>query len=80
MYSRNTYQDTESTLKMEGKLGRQFTTYKGSCQGHVKASGNFKAYVNPCLVALGASNLGFNMGPLCIAAVCIAAMCMMMYN
>ena len=72
MYSKNTYQNTESRLKMKEKLGRQFTTYKGNRQGHVKASGHFKAYVNPCLVALGASKLGFNMGPLCITAVCIA--------
>ena len=65
---------------MEGRLGRQFTSYKGSRQGHVKASVHLKTDTNPCLVALGASKLGFNMGPLCIAAVCIAAMCMMMYN
>ena len=53
---------TDSRIKMEGKLGRKFTTYKGSRQGHVKASGHFKVYVNPCLTALSESNLGFNMG------------------
>ena len=57
---------------MEGKLGRQFSTFKGSRQGHVKASGHFKAYVNPCLVALRNSGLGFVMGPVCVTAVCIA--------
>ena len=57
---------------MEGKLGRQFSTFKGSRQGHVKASGHFKAYVNPCLTALGHSNLGFTMGLLCVTAVCVA--------
>ena len=59
-------------LKMEEKLGRQFITLKGSCQDHVKASGHLKAYANPCLVALGASKLGFNLGAMCIIAVCIA--------
>ena len=71
-YSQNTYQNTESRIKIEGKLGRKFSTYKGSRQGHGKASGHFKAYVNPCLIALGTSMLGFNMGPLCITCVCIA--------
>ena len=71
-YSKNTYQNTESRIKIEGKLGRQFSTYKGSRQGHIKASGHFKAYVNPCLKALGASKLGFNIGPLCVTTVCIA--------
>ena len=59
-------------LKMEGKLSRQFITFKGSCQGHVKASGHLKADDNPCLVVVGVPKLGFNMGPLCITAVCIA--------
>ena len=71
-YSNNTYQNTDSRIKMEGKLGRKFTTYKGSRQGHVKASGHFKVYVNPCLTALSDSNLGFNMGSICITAVCVA--------
>ena len=57
---------------MEGNLGRQFNTYKGSRQRHVKASGHFKVYINPCLTAANASNLGFNIGPICVTAVCVA--------
>ena len=57
---------------MEGKLGRQIHTFKSSHQGKVKASGHFKAYVNPFLVALGNPGLGFAMGPLFVTAVCIA--------
>ena len=72
LYSNNTYQNTDSRIKMEGKLGRKFTTYKGSRQGHVKASGHFKAYVNPCLTALSDSKLGFYMGSICVTAVCVA--------
>ena len=71
-YSKYTYQNTDSRIKIDGKLGRQFRTFKGSRQGHVKASGHFKAYVNPCLIALHSSNLGFTMGPLCVTVVCIA--------
>ena len=71
-YSNNIYQNTDSCIKMEGKLGRRFRTYKGSRQGHVKASGHFKAYINPCLTAANKSNLGFNIGPICVTAVCVA--------
>ena len=46
-YSNNTYKNTESRIKLEGNLGRQFKTYKGSRQGHVKASGHFKVYIPP---------------------------------
>ena len=70
--SRNTYQNTESRIKLGGKLGRQFETYKGSRQGHVKASGHFKVYINPCLTAANASNLRFHIGPICVTAVCVA--------
>ena len=61
-YSKNTYQNTESRIKLEGNLGKQFKTYNGSRQGHVRASGHFKAYINPCLAAGNASSLGFNIG------------------
>ena len=33
---------------------------------------HFKAYINPCLNAANLSNLGFNIGPVCISAICIA--------
>ena len=72
MYSNNTYQNTEAKIKMNNKLSRQFETYKGSRQGHIRASGHFKAYINPCLTAVNQSNLGFNIGPICVTAVCVA--------
>lgn len=72
MYSKNTYQNTEASIKMGTKLGRQFRSHKGSRQGHVRASGHFKAYINPCLTAANESNLGFNIGPICVTAVCVA--------
>ena len=57
-YSRNTYKNTETNLKL--KLSRKFSEFKGNRQGHVRASGNFKAYINPCLTSLNSSQLGFN--------------------
>ena len=72
MYSNNTYQGTEARVKMGSKLGRQFESFKGNRQGHVRAAGNFKAYINPCLLAANSSNLGFYIGPFCLTAVCVA--------
>ena len=71
-YSNNTYQNTDCHLKLQGKLSRRITEKKGNRQGHVRASGHFKAYINPCLNSLNSSGLGFQIGPLCITAVCVA--------
>ena len=45
-YSQNTYQNTSSQIKLDGKLSREFHEHKGSRQGHKRASGHFKAYIN----------------------------------
>ena len=72
LYSHNTYQNTVSHMKQDGKLGRQFEEYKGSRQGHKRAAGHFKCYINPCLVATNNSNLGFWIGPICVTCICVA--------
>ena len=46
--------------------------FKGNRQGHVRASGHFKAYINPLLNTLNSSNLGFKIGPYCVTTVCVA--------
>ena len=71
-YSRNTYKNTECHLKQEDKLSRKITEWKGNRQGHVRASGHFKAYINSCLTSLSDSKLGFWIGPICVTSVCIA--------
>ena len=71
-YSKNTYTNTECYMKQDGLLSRKFREHKGNRQGHVCASGNYKAYINPCLLALNNSNLGFSIGPICITAVTVA--------
>ena len=71
-YSRNTYKNTECHLKLKDKLSRRIQEYKGNRLGHVRASGHFKVYINPCLISLSSSNLGFHFGPICTTAVCIA--------
>ena len=71
-YSRNTYMNTECHIKQNGLIGRKFTEYKGNRQGHSRASGHYKAYINPCLLALNESRLGFHIGPICVTAVTVA--------
>ena len=71
-YSRNTYQNTECHIKLDGMLSRRIPELKGNRQGHVRASGHFKAYINPVLLSLGGSELGFPIGPEYTTVVCVA--------
>ena len=59
-------------MKQSGFISREFREEKGTRQGHKRAAGNFKTYINPCLISSNESKLGFNIGPNCITAVCIA--------
>ena len=56
-YSMYTYQNTECHLKLKDKLSRRIKECKGNRKGHVRASGNFKVYINPCLISLNSSKL-----------------------
>ena len=71
-YSRNTYTNTTAHMRQSRLLSREFREEKGTRQGHKRAAGNFKAYINPCLTSSNSSQLGFNIGPICITSVCIA--------
>ena len=71
-YSKNTYANTECFIKKDGLLSRSVEEHKGNRQGHVRTSGHYKAYINPCLTSLNSSNLGFFIGPICITAVSVA--------
>ena len=71
-YSKHTYENTDCHIKMHDKISRKIHEHKGNRQGHVKASGHFKVYVNPCLKSLQNSNLGFQLGPLTVPVVCVA--------
>ena len=71
-YSRNTYRNTKAQFKMDNKLSRSFEELTGNRQGHVKAAGHFKAYINPCLVMLNRAELGFHIGPIPVNSVCCA--------
>ena len=49
--------NTSSQIKIGNNLSRDFHELKGSRQGHKRAAGNIKAYMNPCLEAASSSNL-----------------------
>ena len=71
-YSRGTYQNTQTQFKLTNKLSRAFKEHTGTRQGHVKASGHYKAYINPCLDTLNSTDLGFKIGPITVSVVCCA--------
>ena len=71
-YSRNTYKNTFCKMKQDGQLSREIQEFRGSRQGHKRASGHFKSYINPCLIAVNSPKLGFYIGPICVSVVCIA--------
>ena len=71
-YSRNTYQNTDCTMKLDGKVSRCFREYMGNRQGHLKAAGHFKTYINPCLEAVNSADLGFHIGPIAVGTECCA--------
>ena len=54
-YSKNTYANTECHIKQDGQISRKIKEFKGNRQGHVRASGHYKAYINPCLTSLNDS-------------------------
>ena len=71
-YSRFTYENTDCHVKLEDKISRKVEEHKGNRQGHVRASGHFKVYVNSCLMSLNNSKLGFEIGPHTVTVVCVA--------
>ena len=73
-YSRSTYKNTTCHIKVQDKLSRKVIEHKGNRQGHVRASGHYKVYVNPALLSLNTPGLGlgFQLGPLVITVVCVA--------
>ena len=59
-------------MKQDGYLSREIREWKGARQGHKRAFGNFKSYINPCLTTADSSDLGFNIGPICVSTVGVA--------
>ena len=71
-YSNNIYKNTDCYIKKDGMLSRKFQEWRGNRQGHVRADGHYKAYINPCLDAVNSAGLGCYIGPICLGATCCA--------
>ena len=71
-YSKHTYENTDCHIKLKDKISRKIKEHKGNRQGHIRASGHFKVYINSSLLSLKNSKLGFQMGNLTIPVVCVA--------
>ena len=71
-YSRYIYKNTLCRMKQNGNLSRVIREERGTRQGHKRAAGHFKAYINPCLDTANTSKPGFYIGPFCINAICVA--------
>ena len=62
--SYNSYQNSQSKIKLNGMLSDSLTENRGVKQGQIKSSDHFKIYINPLLNAIDNSNLGVWIGPL----------------
>ena len=71
-YSKNVYQNTECSIKLDGNVSRKFKEHTGTRQGHVRADTHYKTYINPCLEAVNKADLGFHIGHICVGATCCA--------
>ena len=57
------YQNTNTRIKMNGKLSKEIFEEKGVKQGQIKSSDHYKIYINPLLDMLDSANLGVWIGP-----------------
>ena len=71
-FSNNSYINTKTQIKMDGNLSRPINEELGVRQGHIKSSDNFRIFINPCLVTLDESNLGYWIGPVCVSTTGVA--------
>ena len=62
--SKNSYQNSQTRIKMNGQLSRSFEETLGVKQGSIKSSDDYKIYVNPLLDSVDSVNLGIWIGPI----------------
>ena len=61
--SKYSYTDTQTQIKMDGQLSRNFYEELGVKQGHCRSSDSYKIYVNTLLDMVDQANLGVWIGP-----------------
>ena len=62
--SHSSYQDSLTSIKMNGKLSRKIDEKMGVKQGRNKSSDHYKVYIAPLLDTMENSNLGVWIGPI----------------
>ena len=71
-YNKNYYRNTETKIKMNGKVSQKLTENLGVGQGKIRSSDHYKIYINPVLETLENANLGINIGPINVGISCVA--------
>lgn len=71
-YNQSSYENTETRIKMQGKISRTLAETLGVGQGKIRSSDHYKIYINPALETLESAELGVNIGPLNSGISCVA--------
>ena len=61
--SKYSYENSKTSIKMNGQLSRCFKETLGVKQGFIKSSDDYKIYINPLLDSIDGANLGIWIGP-----------------
>ena len=71
-YNEHSYQNTQSRIKMKGKISQPLLEKGGVGQGKIRLSDHYKVYINPILETLESAGLGVNIGPINTGVSCVA--------
>ena len=71
-YNTSYYRNTETKIKMNGKISKSLEETLGVGQGKIRSSDHYKIYINPVLETLENANLGLNIGPINVGCSCVA--------
>ena len=71
-YNSSCYQNTETCIKMNGKISKPLQENLGVGQGKIRSSDHYKIYINPVLETLDNADLGINIGPINTGVSCVA--------
>ena len=71
-YNSSTYQNTETRIKMNGKISQPLKENLGVGQGKIRSSDHYKIYINSVLETLEKAKLGISIGPTNTGVSCVA--------
>ena len=71
-YKSGCYKNTQTRIKMDGKISKPLNEYLGVGQGKIRSSDHYKIYINSVLETHERSNLGVDIGPINTGISCVA--------